>query len=190
MEILPCCRLSFALAAPERLSPESALNAALEHCQAQEVEEAILQSIPYSGFPAAVEALGWLRRKHPVTNSRTASSSRLEGFFDQIYGEAADKVRSSLDQRHPALAEWIEQFAYRTVMESSSLEASQIEALAVASLIGQGRMKPLHSHLRGALRTGLKVTDLEKLLESLEPVAHRQVLDETRELLLRESGDS
>ena len=72
MEILPCCRLSFALAAPERLDPRGALEKVLECCEVAEVEEMILQSIPYSGFPAAVVALGWLREQHPDGTSRPA----------------------------------------------------------------------------------------------------------------------
>jgi len=67
-------------------------------------------------------------------------------------------------------------------MDSSWLDAAQIESLAVASLIGQGRMSPLHSHLRGALRTGVKASELKELLDSLEPLAHPEVLEASREI--------
>ena len=55
--------LSILLAAPDR-GPQlrvhfgSALNAGLTP---QEIEEVILQSVPYNGFPAAMDAIGLLR---------------------------------------------------------------------------------------------------------------------------------
>ncbi|MBT5739339.1 MAG: carboxymuconolactone decarboxylase family protein [Planctomycetes bacterium] len=184
MKNLSCCHLSFALAAPERLAVETALSQSLQQHTAEEVEETILQSIPYSGFPAAVEALGWLRERFPTASSqRPTSSARTTGLFDSVYGTARERVLESLRKRHPDLETWIEQFAYRTVMDSSWLDAAQIESLAVASLIGQGRMSPLHSHLRGALRTGVKASELKELLDSLEPLAHPEVLEASRELL-------
>lgn len=184
MKNLSCCHLSFALAAPERLPVEAALSDALKNHSAEEVEETILQSIPYSGFPAAVEALGWLRQLHPTASSkRSASSAATADLFDSVYGAARERVLDSLRKRHPDLEHWIEQFAYRTVMDSSWFDAAQIESLAVASLIAQGRMSPLHSHLRGALRTGVKSAELKDLLDSLEPLAHPEVLEASRELL-------
>jgi len=188
MEILPCCRLSFALAAPERLDPRSALEKVLERCDLAEVEETILQSIPYSGFPAAVEALGWLREQHPDGASRLAAQEHEDSFFAQVYGEGEAKVRASLQDRHPDLERWIIDFAYGTVMESSWFSSATIEALAVASLIGQGRLRPLHSHLRGALRTGHTQATLSSLLEALQDVADAEVLRAATKMLEREGG--
>ncbi len=188
MEILPCCRLSFALAAPERLDPRNALEKVLERCDLAEVEETILQSIPYSGFPAAVEALGWLREQHPDGASRLAAQEHEDSFFAQVYGEGEAKVRASLQDRHPDLERWIIDFAYGTVMESSWFSSATIEALAVASLIGQGRLRPLHSHLRGALRTGHTQATLSSLLEALQDVADAEVLRAATKMLEREGG--
>ena len=188
MEILPCCRLSFALAAPERLDPQTALDNAVKCCLIADVEETILQSIPYSGFPAAVEALGWLREQHPDGACRPAAREHAESFFSQVYGDGEAKVRASLLKRHPDLEGWIIDFAYGTVMESSWLSAEVIEALAVASLIGQGRLRPLHSHLRGALRTGFTQQSLSSLLEAFEDVADAEVLRAATKLLEREGS--
>lgn len=187
MEILPCCHLSFALAAPERLDPRIALERALGKCPLAEVEEAILQSIPYSGFPAAVESLGWLRELHPdVAPFPRNETSQPESFFGQIYGDGQEKVRTSLRERHGDLERWIIEFAYGTVMESSWLSSDAIEALAVSSLIGQARLRPLHSHLRGALRTGHTRKSLTLLLDSLHKVADPEVLRAAAKMLERE----
>jgi alkylhydroperoxidase/carboxymuconolactone decarboxylase family protein YurZ len=187
MEILPCCQLSFALAAPERLDPRIALERALGRCPLAEVEETILQSIPYSGFPAAVESLGWLRELHPDADSYPRNATKQpESFFQKIYGESEKKIRSSLRDRHEDLERWIIEFAYGTVMESSWLSSDAIEALAVSSLIGQARLRPLHSHLRGALRTGHTRKSLTLLLDSLQKVAHPEVLRAAAKMIERE----
>ncbi|MDE0960328.1 MAG: carboxymuconolactone decarboxylase family protein [Planctomycetota bacterium] len=192
--MLNCCRLSFALAAPERLDPRSALDKALEwaveHNALFSVEQAILLSIPYSGFPAAVETLGWLRQKHPQAQPppEPVPDSATESIFQQVYGDGEPKVRASLRHRHPDLEAWIIDFAYGTVMSSSSLPTATIEALAVSSLIAQGRMTPLHSHLRGALRSGLAPQSIVTLLDSLQDVALPRVLQEARQLLQKESS--
>jgi len=188
MEILRCGHLSFALAAPERLSVKDALQCALEKCATPMVEETILQSIPYSGFPAAVEAFGWLRDHHPTVADRPPTSPTEDHvpFFQRIYGPAASRIEAELQRRHPQLQRWIEEFAYGTVMDSSSMEAGDVELLAVASLIGQGRMTPLHSHLRGALRCGVSADTLSQLIEELAGWARPQVITTSRDFLQQE----
>ena len=71
-------------------------------------------------------------------------------------------------------------------MESSWLSSDAIEALAVSSLIGQARLRPLHSHLRGALRTGHTRKSLTLLLDSLQKVADPEVLRAAAKMLERE----
>ena len=160
------------------------LDRALNRCEAdpkiegREVTETILQSIPYSGFPGAVEALGvWRSRRPgdpagvpasaPSPSSSTSASSpgdTGEQIFRVIYRDAADAVRAELRRRHPELEVWILEFAYGRVMGRGVLELKDLEALAVASLLGQRRRTPLHSHLRGALRAGWSRKDLATLM--------------------------
>ena len=184
-----CCRLTFSLAAPERLSPLQALKRALENTETEKVAEVILQSIPYSGFPAAVEALGWLRDLDPDSTIE-AREDQSRNVFEEVYGGASEKVADQLQRRHPDLREWILGFAYRTVMGSGPLSSVELEILAVSSLLAQSRMTPFHSHLRGALRCGATRDDLTELLESLEDIAHPDSLSKARELLRKETGSS
>ena len=184
-----CCRLTFSLAAPERLSPLQALKRALENTETEKVAEVILQSIPYSGFPAAVEALGWLRDLDPDSTIE-AREDQSRNVFEEVYGGASEKVADQLHRRHPDLKEWILGFAYGTVMGSGSLSSVELEILAVSSLLAQSRMTPFHSHLRGALRCGATRDDLTELLENLEDIAHPDSLSKARELLRNETGSS
>ena len=184
-----CCRLTFSLAAPERLSPLQALKRALENTETEKVAEVILQSIPYSGFPAAVEALGWLRDLDP-DSAIEAREDHSRNVFEEVYGAASEKVADQLHRRHPDLKEWILGFAYETVMGSGPLSSVELEILAVSSLLAQSRMTPFHSHLRGALRCGATRDDLNKLLENLEDISHPDSLSKARELLRNETGSS
>ena len=184
-----CCRLTFSLAAPERLSPRQALKRALENTETEKVTEVILQSIPYSGFPAAVEALGWLRDLSP-DSAIEAREDQSRNVFEEVYGGASEKVADQLHRPHPDLKEWILGFAYGTVMGSGPLSSVELEILAVSSLLAQSRMTPFHSHLRGALRCGATRDDLTELLESLEDIAHPDSLSKARELLRNETGSS
>ncbi len=182
-----CCRLTFSLAAPHRLSPRSALNKALETSSPQVVAETILQSIPYSGFPAAVEALGWLRESIPETDEMELRTASSRDIFLEIYGDSADKVRSELSFRHADLEEWIREFAYGTVMATCPWDTSELEFLAISSLLAQARMTPFHSHLRGALSCGAIPEKLHDLLDHLQDVAQPEALDTARKLLTKES---
>lgn len=212
------CQLACAIARADR----EAVVAALDTCALEPqldpeiVSEAILQGIPYSGFPGAVEALGlWIDRlaasKEPMVPARppaptpvvgrkvtaragapgsSPTSARERGgrVFAEVYGDLAPRVRAELHRRHPHLEAWIISFAYGEVMASSELELSSLEALGVASLLGQGRRAPLHSHVRGALRTGWIATELDELLSALAPGCDADILEFARSVLRRETS--
>ena len=85
------------------------------------------------------------------------------------------------------LAQWILGFAYGTVMERGVLDLATIEGLAVASLVGQRRRAPLHSHLRGALRNGWSGPALRELLSRLEAESDPATIDFARAVIDREA---
>ncbi len=149
---------------------------------ARDLPDAILQGIPYSGFPGAIDALGrWARLVEqpaaPAHGSSRSPVARSGGRvtrdvgrdnFERVYGAQSDRVLGDLRTFAPALESWILEFAYGTVM-SDGLELFDIEALGVASLLGQARRRPLHSHLRGAVRVGWDPEELREFVERLSP---------------------
>lgn len=183
-----CCRLTFSLAAPERLDPRIALNQALATSEERIVLETILQSIPYSGFPGAVEALSWLREDIPDKGPRDPHSPARD-VFEEVYGVAQEKVTLQLRRGHPDLEKWIRGFAYETVMKSSPWETVYLEYLAISSLLGQSRMTPFHSHLRGALRCGATQTELAGILDHLKDVAQPESWEKAQNILKLETQD-
>lgn len=185
------CKVALAVG---RSDPQ-ALRRALVACQSHpalplgDVEEALLQGIPFSGFPGAVEALGAWRALgggvSTVEETPPPTATHGAAVFERVYGEVAPRVRLELAQRHPLLERWIIEFAYGRVMGRARFELALVEALGIASLLGQGRLAPLHSHLRGALRTGWSARELSSLLDALAEAAPAPALQEARRFLAR-----
>jgi len=193
----PLARLALAIADPRALAVDAALAAALAAgAEPPRIAEAILQGIPYSGFPGAVEALGLLHdhvrftplAPRPGVTEDPADPAGLPAAFRAVYRDGASAVRAALRERHPDLERWILGFAYGEVMGRGILSLAELEGLAVGSLVGQRRRTPLHSHLRGALRTGWSAGDLGTLLGTLAPEADAATLAFARAVVARETG--
>lgn len=163
---------------------DNRIHEALSRCRksgelgSDDVVEAILQTIPFAGFPAAIETLGLWDRESTVDPPESGPESdavrtrRGDETFEKIYGSVAPRVKNELLRRHPKVREWILRFAYGEVMARGRLPLAAIEAVGVASLIGQAnddhcRRSPLRSHLRGAMRLGWDRSDLERLFDFL-----------------------
>ena len=186
------CRVSIAVSVHRRDWLEASLDAcgSLPGLLPEHVAEAILQGIPYSGFPGAGEALAlWRERREAGPGSALEDTSRAAGerIFAQVYGDVSDRVRSQLRRRHPQLEQWILEFAYGSVMGRGILDLAEVEALGVASLLAQERRSPLRSHLRGALRTGWSEAQLDDLLGRLQAWCDPDILMFARETIGRQS---
>lgn len=165
---LALCRISMALTAPHRQGLEVALKEAIadDGISDWQIDEALLQSIPYSGFPATVTAFSMLRSLG-ATGDSTRRAASNDDPFERVYGADTQRVSAELAAGHPQLERWVRDFAYGEVMGGSPLELATLEALAVASLLGQEQLRPLCSHLRGALRSGWPAAELRQLVEVL-----------------------
>ena len=193
----PLARLAFSIADPADTETAAAIGDALTAGHPPDaIAEAILQGIPYSGFPGAVEALGALKdvceargvgREFRSRASRVAPSEETPPAFLAVYRHGSDAVRGALRDRHPDLERWILDFAYGEVMGRDRLSLEAMEGLAVASLLAQRRRTPLHSHLRGALRNGWTKGALADLLRGLESKADPETLAFARATLARET---
>ena len=189
----PLGRIALRIADSHQTNVDRAIEEALSQGLTVElIAEAILQGIPYSGFPGAVEALGSLRKLTGTLATDDADPREPDRHdpptsFCTVYGAQVEAVRASLTTLHPQLERWILNFAYGDVMERGKLPFPLVEGLAVASLIGQRRRTPLHSHLRGALRAGWSQEQLESWLELIEADADRPTIEFARQIIRREA---
>ena len=192
--------IAYAIADPASPPAEEAIGRAhAAGLSAASIAEAILQGIPYSGFPGAVEALGSLRSiarssseepdsRRPRGEENPGANDETPPAFTAVYREGASAVRAALRERHPALERWIIEFAYGEVMGRDEFGMFELEGLAVASLIAQRRTTPLHSHLRGALRNGWSSENLNALVETLATDGDPATIAFAREIIAREGS--
>jgi len=165
-------RLSAAVAAGDRQRRISAMRGASEVSSPRAIEEALLQSYLFLGFPAALTALAeWrdLSGTHPTAETDSVDLSewlrRGENVCRTVYGRAYDKLRGTVRRVHPAMDDWMIAEGYGKVLAREGLDLGTRELCIVAILAATGWEPQLHSHLRGALHAGC---DPASVTESLE----------------------
>ena len=157
-------RLSAALAAGAGLEVEAALQEASVELEPRQVDEAIVQSCLFLGFPAALEAAAaWrgIRGAAPADEDPLAPAARAperaergEQLCRAVYGSAYEALRRNVADASPVLDRLMVETGYGAVLARPGLDPALRELCLVAVLAVQARDRQLYSHLRGALRTG------------------------------------
>ncbi|HKK27460.1 MAG TPA: carboxymuconolactone decarboxylase family protein [Gemmatimonadota bacterium] len=137
--------------------------------EARAVEEALLQTYLFVGFPAALTAMSaWRERTgeppadgapDPVAAVGRARE-RGEEVCRVVYGPLYERLRQNVRRLHPDLDRWMIREGYGKVLGRPGLELAGRELCIVALLAAAGRGPQLHSHLRGALRAGAREADV------------------------------
>ena len=127
---------------------------------AADLEETLLQIVPYAGFPRALAAFA-AARPHlgsAAPGGETPGSAWPAGgaaAFRAVYGDTTDRVRAGLAGLHPLLPAWTFEFAYGRVLARPGLDLVTRELLGVAILTAMGRADDaLLGHMRAAIRAG------------------------------------
>jgi 4-carboxymuconolactone decarboxylase len=161
------------LAAAQAAGDAAGLAAAFERLRAagreSEVEEAILQSYLFLGFPSAIEAFRrW--RSHGV-DAPEAVAEDFEDWVERgeqtcitVYGDHYERLRQNIARFHPDLDRWMVMEGYGKVLSRPALSLEVREMLIVAMLVVQGESgrRQLRSHLQGALNVGVAPGHVEK----------------------------
>ena len=168
--------ISAALAARDDLRLDQALTRAKQGGAGQiEVEEALLQSYLFLGYPAALTGIARWREiaGPPVAESDDLSGpEHLEAWgirgarvCELVYGRAYGKLRRNIARAHPAMDRWMVAEGYGKVLGRPGLSLRIRELCNVAVLAATSWEPQLHSHLRGALHAGATPTEVEEALE-------------------------
>jgi 4-carboxymuconolactone decarboxylase len=183
-------RLSAALAGGGRArgpvvldeEPDAALDETLDeahtHCDALEVEEALLQSYLFLGYPAALNALARWRERVSADASPTGQASsaasedwarwvaRGEEVCATVYGGQYARLRDHVRRLHPDLETWMVAEGYGKVLGRPGLALDRRELCVVAILAvgGEPLHRQLYAHLRGALNAGVSPAGVEAAL--------------------------
>ena len=191
-------RLSAAIAAAD----EGAVRAAFEAAAAAQVpalwvDELVLQSYLFSGFPRALNAAREWRRISPTAApGETAADparagdwlARGEATCAAVYGPMYEKLRRNVFELHPALDAVMVMDGYGKILGRPGLDLPRRELCIVAACAATGQDRQLHSHLHGALNVGVSPATLGAALDALVPALGPDRTRSARLLLARVVG--
>jgi 4-carboxymuconolactone decarboxylase len=167
----PILQIAAAIASRDEDLLEAALLDARE-ADPRTVEEAILQSHLFVGFPDALNALARWRALSPAPagEDRRAEPEadvreRGETVCRTVYGGNYERLRTNVRDLHPDLEAWMLEHGYGRVIGRGGLSLAERELINVALLAVWRVPRQLHSHLRGALNAGAAAGEVEMALE-------------------------
>ncbi|HSC31059.1 MAG TPA: carboxymuconolactone decarboxylase family protein [Gemmatimonadaceae bacterium] len=145
------------------------------------VEELILQSHLFSGFPRALNAAREWRRasgRHapngdpdadPAPARVRAWYARGESTCATVYGDTYERLRANIRALHPALDAWMIVDGYGKVLGRPQLDLRRRELCIVAVCAVGEQDRQLHAHLRGALNAGASADEISDVLDIVAP---------------------
>ena len=157
-------RLAAVIAAGSEADIRTELARAQEDARGEWLEEVILQSYLFAGFPRTLNAAReWRRvsgRPAPLTDDGEhldrADEWRRQGeeTCAIVYGPFYDRLRVNIRALHPALDAWMIVEGYGKVLSRPGLDLARRELCIVAACAASRQERQLHSHLHGALHAG------------------------------------
>lgn len=171
-------RLSAAHASLNEDVLREGLAAAVEEAGEDAVQEVLLQSYLFLGFPAAIWGFGIWRSMGeggPTAEAPSAEGTderaarwRAAGkeVCERVYGSNYAKLRENVRRLHPELDRWMILEGYGKVLSRPGLDLQTRELCIVASLAVTRWEPQLHSHLRGALNVGAEPAEIRSALET------------------------
>ena len=153
---------------PELL--ETAMVEAAQRAAPEHVEEALLQSYLFVGYPAALQAIGRWRemtgRPAPEPTPGEWGDWEVRGVevCRRVYGAQYERLRENVRALHPDMEQWMVVEGYGKVLGRPGLSLPIRELCIVALLVPQYAPRQLYSHLRGALAVGATEDDVTETL--------------------------
>ena len=170
-------RLAGVISAGGESQVREMLGQANTQCRPEWVEEIILQSYLFAGFPRALNsAREWRRisgRAAPDIddgeNFGNADRWRAEGeaACATVYGPFYERLRHNIRTLHPALDAWMIVDGYGKVLSRPALDLRRRELCVVAACALGRQDRQLHSHLYGALHAGATRAEVRDAIDAI-----------------------
>jgi len=163
--------VSASIAARSDRALDRALRLAARVASPAAVDEILLQSHLFVGFPLTLEALIAWRRVLPahqpgdIDDHPDGWEARGESVCRTVYASNYDKLRANVAKLHPDFDRWMATGGYGRVIGRPGVDLATRELCIVALLAVWNAPRQLHSHLRGALHAGASVADVSVSLE-------------------------
>jgi 4-carboxymuconolactone decarboxylase len=191
-------RLAAAVAGGDELTLRRLLAAAVGKVPPVWVEELILQSHLFAGFPRTINAMREWRRVSGVpapahdddVESETLATWELRGEVTcaSVYGSMYDDLRHNIRTLHPALDRLMIVEGYGMMLGRPGLDLLRRELCVVAACVATFQERQLVSHLHGALNVGASRGLLSESLDALDGLVSANALRTARLLLDRVAG--
>jgi 4-carboxymuconolactone decarboxylase len=185
-------RLAAIITAGEETDMRAAMESVVDAVSPEWVEELILQSYLFAGFPRGLNAAReWRRisgRPAPGDDEGTrldlAEEWRTRGEVTcaTVYGRFYEKLRANIRALHPALDSWMIVEGYGKVLGRPGLDLARRELCIVASCAVARQTRQLHSHLHGALHSGATPEQVDGTLDAIEDLVGREGMGDVRSL--------
>ena len=186
-------RIAGAIAGSPEGQVRTVMSDALDSVDPIAVEEIILQSYLFAGFPRALNAA----RAWRAASERPAPDVDPEGLIANldmwrelgertcaiVYGDSYERLRQNVRELHPALDEWMIVDGYGKVLSRPGVDLRTRELCIVAACAVAGQQRQLHSHLHGALNAGSSASEVGLVLDALSDLIARDDLARYRQLL-------
>lgn len=191
-------RLAASIAAGDEAEVRSAFAAAAAASVSSVwMDELVIQSYLFSGFPRALNAAREWRRISPTATEGEDSGdprhapmwrARGEATCAAVYGPMYEKLRRNVHELHPALDEVMVMDGYGKVLGRPGLDLARRELCIIAACAATAQDRQLHSHLHGALNVGVSPAALSAAVDALSPTLGADRTRSVRLLLARVVG--
>jgi 4-carboxymuconolactone decarboxylase len=167
------------------------------------IEELLLQTYLFAGFPRALNAFREWRRFVPAARPgesedevvHVISIPNVEACLKAgaetcraVYGSMYNKLCDNVEALHPDLASWMIIEGYGKVLSRAGLDLPRRELCIVAACAASGQDRQLHSHLHGALNVGASRKVVSDALDALSSVIPTARLESARLLFAKVAG--
>jgi len=188
-------RLAAEVAAADDDAVRAALSEAFRTIRPEWVEELLLQTYLFAGFPRALNAMREWRRVSRRPAPSAAAPWDPEGWrelgeatCERVYGAMYGRLRTNIRELHPELDEWMIVEGYGKVLSRPDLDLGRRELCIVAACMASRQDRQLHSHLHGALNAGVAPGVVSAAIDALEPVVGADRTASARMLWARVRG--
>jgi 4-carboxymuconolactone decarboxylase len=191
-------RLAAVIAGGNEAQMRDAFTRSVHLAPTQWIEELVVQSYLFSGFPRALNAAREWRRVAPEPAPLTDEGDDVthvdewrrhgEETCAAVYGSMYEKLRVNVRQLHPALDAAMVIEGYGKILSRPGLDLPRRELCIVAACAITAQDRQLHSHLHGALNVGVAPTVLAGAIDALLPILGDERTRSVQLLLARVLG--
>ena len=188
-------RLAAAIAGADEATTRRVIDETARSAEPALVDEVILQSYLFAGFPRTLNAARMWRAASGVPAPLTDESASARNIDEWersgedtcaiVYGASYEMLRRNVRELHPALDAWMIIDGYGKVLSRPGLDLKRRELCVVAACAAAGQQRQLHSHLHGALNCGATPDEISASLAALSDLVAPKDIKQYQSLLSR-----